>query len=188
MAREQAIKALHKTASDFMRAETTEEVANVAVTAVRDVLDMQVSGIHLYDDQAEGLCPVAWTERTEALIGALPTFEPGDSIAWKVFATGEAQIYDDISTVPDRYNHDTEIRSQISLPLGDHGVLLIGSTEVSMFDETTLLRAVPRRDASGEVLGTMAMYLDITEREEVKRANEHLENSPASCRTTFGIR
>ncbi|WP_311174177.1 histidine kinase N-terminal 7TM domain-containing protein [Halobellus ordinarius] len=39
----------------------------------------------------------------------------------------------------------------------------------------TLLRAVPRKDASGEVVGTLAMYIDITEREEVKRANERLE-------------
>ena len=39
----------------------------------------------------------------------------------------------------------------------------------------TLLRAVPRKDASGRVVGTLAMYIDITEREEVKRANERLE-------------
>jgi len=39
----------------------------------------------------------------------------------------------------------------------------------------TILRAVPRRTADGEVIGTMAMYIDITERESVKRANERLE-------------
>ncbi|MCL9812260.1 PAS domain S-box protein [Natranaeroarchaeum aerophilus] len=39
----------------------------------------------------------------------------------------------------------------------------------------TVLRAVPRKDPAGAVVGTMAMYLDITEREEVKRANERLE-------------
>ena len=39
----------------------------------------------------------------------------------------------------------------------------------------TLLRAIPQRDTSGEVVGTLAMYVDITEREEVKRANKRLE-------------
>ncbi|MFD1571226.1 PAS domain S-box protein [Halorubrum laminariae] len=39
----------------------------------------------------------------------------------------------------------------------------------------TRLRAVPRKDASGTVVGTLAMYIDITEREEIKRANERLE-------------
>ena len=38
-----------------------------------------------------------------------------------------------------------------------------------------LLRAVPRRRADGEIIGTVAMYIDITERESVKRANERLE-------------
>ncbi|WP_280535789.1 PAS domain S-box protein [Halopenitus sp. POP-27] len=39
----------------------------------------------------------------------------------------------------------------------------------------TRLRAVPRKDADGEVTGTLAMYIDVTERETVKRANERLE-------------
>ncbi|SEH65214.1 PAS domain S-box-containing protein [Halopenitus malekzadehii] len=39
----------------------------------------------------------------------------------------------------------------------------------------TRLRAVPQKDADGEVGGTLAMYIDVTERETVKRANERLE-------------
>jgi PAS domain S-box-containing protein len=39
----------------------------------------------------------------------------------------------------------------------------------------TLLRAVPRRTADDGIIGTVAMYIDITEREAVKRANERLE-------------
>jgi PAS domain S-box-containing protein len=39
----------------------------------------------------------------------------------------------------------------------------------------TLLRSVPRRTADGEIIGTVAMYIDITERESVKRTNERLE-------------
>ena len=38
-----------------------------------------------------------------------------------------------------------------------------------------LLRSVPRRTADGEIIGTVAMYIDITERESVRRANERLE-------------
>jgi PAS domain S-box-containing protein len=38
-----------------------------------------------------------------------------------------------------------------------------------------LLRAVPRRTVDGEVIGTVAMYIDISERASVKRANERLE-------------
>jgi PAS domain S-box-containing protein len=38
-----------------------------------------------------------------------------------------------------------------------------------------LLRAVPRRTVDGDIVGTVAMYIDITEREVVKRVNERLE-------------
>jgi PAS domain S-box-containing protein len=38
-----------------------------------------------------------------------------------------------------------------------------------------LLRAVPRRTTDGKVIGTVAMYIDISERESVKRANARLE-------------
>jgi PAS domain S-box-containing protein len=39
----------------------------------------------------------------------------------------------------------------------------------------TLLRAVPRRTVDEDIIGTMAMYIDISEREVVKRENERLE-------------
>jgi PAS domain S-box-containing protein len=39
----------------------------------------------------------------------------------------------------------------------------------------TLLRAVPRRDDADDPLGTLAMYIDISEQAELERANERLE-------------
>jgi len=39
----------------------------------------------------------------------------------------------------------------------------------------TLLRAVPRRDAGDTVSGTLAMYIDISERKELERETERLE-------------
>ncbi|TKX67948.1 PAS domain S-box protein [Halorubrum sp. SP9] len=39
----------------------------------------------------------------------------------------------------------------------------------------TILRSVPRRTVDGDTVGTVAMYIDISERESVKRTNEQLE-------------
>lgn len=39
----------------------------------------------------------------------------------------------------------------------------------------TEFRAIPRRNVSGESIGTLAMYVDISEREHVKQANERLD-------------
>ena len=67
-ARKQAIEALHSTARSFIQAGSVEEVAEIAVDAVRDILDIPENGIHRYDDDADGLVPVAWTDRTEELV------------------------------------------------------------------------------------------------------------------------
>jgi PAS domain S-box-containing protein len=68
-------------------------------------------------------------------------FERGDGLAWQAFETGETRVHDDITSNPDRYNPETDIRSEVTLPLGDHGVLLIGSCEASAFDDTDVTLA-----------------------------------------------
>lgn len=134
-AREEAIERLHSTTNALMDAESAERIAEVTTLAVRDILDMPANGVHLYDADEDGLVPVAWTDRTEAIVGHPPTFAPGEGIAGTAFETGESQIYDDISTVPERFNPETPIRSQIVSALGGHGVLVIGSPEPDDFDD-----------------------------------------------------
>jgi len=132
--RESAIKSLHTTTNELMEAESAETVAEVTTYAVRGILDMPANGVHLHDDEG-GLVPVAWTEQTEEIVGEPPTFAPGEGLAGTAFETGQPLVYDDISSVPERYNSNTRIRSQIVFPLGDHGVLVIGSPEPDDFDD-----------------------------------------------------
>lgn len=163
------IDALHETARSVMRAETPEAAADIAVEAVSDVLDMPASGLHLYDEDVGGLVPAAWTELTAELVGEPPTFAPGEGLAGTAFETGEPIVHDDLSTVPERYNPDTPIRSQIIFPLADHGILVIGSPEPDAFDDV---------DASlAKVLAThTTTALDRLEHErELERQNERLE-------------
>ncbi|SMO39008.1 GAF domain-containing protein [Halorubrum cibi] len=130
------IGALHETAQSVMRADTAERAAEIAVEAVHDVLDMPASAIHLHDEEDGTLVPVAWTDVTEEIVGEPPVFGLGEGLAGKAFETGRPLIYDDISTVPERFNPDTPVRSEIVLPIDDHGVLLIGSTAPEAFDDT----------------------------------------------------
>ncbi|EMA09756.1 PAS domain S-box-containing protein [Haloarcula vallismortis] len=137
--RERAIEELHSTARAFMRATTADAVARVTVDTARTILNMPANAVHFAD--GDSLSPVAWTEQVEELIGTPPVFEAGEGLAWQAFETGEARIHDDITSSPDRYNPETDIRSELILPLGDHGVLLIGSSEVSAFDDTDVTLA-----------------------------------------------
>ncbi|WP_123537859.1 hybrid sensor histidine kinase/response regulator [Halosimplex salinum] len=164
----QAIEELHSSARAFIQAETAEEVAEIAVTAVRDILEMPANGFHRYDGTDDRLVPVTWTDRTEELVGEPPVFESGEGIAWEAFAAGEPLVYDDIATNDKRYNPDTPIRSQLALPLDGRGVHLIGAPEPAAFDETDVSLAKT-------VAAHATAALERVERErELTRQNERL--------------
>lgn len=169
-AREQAIEELHRTTDEFMQADTSKKVADIAVGAVRDILELPANAVHLYNEDEEGLVPAVWTDRTEEIVGEPPTFAPGEGLAGIAFETGEAQIYDDISSVPERFNPDTEVRSQIILPLGDHGVLVIGSPEPDSFDETDISLAQTLASHATSALNRVERESDLKRRETLFEA------------------
>ncbi|PAU82581.1 HTR-like protein [Halorubrum salipaludis] len=164
-----AIDALHETVRSVMRAETAERAVEISIDTVHDVLDMPASAVHLHDEDEDKLVPVAWTDMTEELVGEPPVFELGEGLAGEAFESGEPVIYGDISEVSEPFNPDTPVRSEIILPLGDHGVLLIGSTEPGAFDDVDVSLAET-------VAAHTTTALDRIERErELERQNEQLD-------------
>ena len=179
--REEAIEKLHQATNKFMEATAPETIADIATNAVAEVLNMPTNGVHLYDESEGGLVPVAWTEQTEAIVGEPPTFAPGEGLAGRAFETGDPQIYDDISTVADRFNPDTPIRSQIIFPLADHGVLVIGSSEPDAFDDTDVSLAEM-------VAAHMTTALDEVERErELKNEQRFIKQSLNALDSLFYV-
>lgn len=161
--REQAIQELHSTADELWGVETPTDVAGIAVQAARDILDLDANAVHLYDDDSDTLQPVAQTERVTELVNGIPTFDRGEGLVWEVFESGEPQLHSDVSTATGRYNPDTPVRSELILPLGDHGVFLVGSAEPDQFDDTdvTLMQTLAAHVTSA---------LDALERERRLRA------------------
>lgn len=132
--RERQLEALNREISRLLSAETAEEVAERGVAAARDILDLQANAIHLYDAETDELVPVAHTDAVPELIGELPTFRDGDSIAWRVFEDGTATAIEDVQADADVYNPESPIRSELHLPLGEYGILVAGSPTPSDFD------------------------------------------------------
>jgi PAS domain S-box-containing protein len=157
--RERQLEALNETARELMAAESREAVAEIGVEAADSVLGLDVNAIHLFEPE-EGLVPVVGTDAVRELVGPLPTFTEGDSIAWRVYETGEPVLLDDVREDADRYNDDTPIRSEICLPLDDYGVLLAGSPTVGAFDRSD--------GVLGEILATTL----VTALEQVDRTDE----------------
>lgn len=166
---ETGFTALHATAQQLLRAETPHEVAEIINSALVDILDMPLNGVFYYDQLEDTLQPAAVTTQGEQMLEDIPSFGPGTSLAWEVFETGDSQRYRDVSTAPGRYNPETPFRSELIVPLGDHGIILIGSPEIGAFDV---------RDQS--LVETLASHAEavldrLSREQELESKNERLD-------------
>jgi PAS domain S-box-containing protein len=173
---ERKLRQLNETAQRLMTTTAAEELTAVVMESAKTVLDLPMTGVWWYDEEADALTPGSITPEVAGLIDEQPTFGHGDSLAWQAFEAGAVQVYDDLQSVEGRYNADTALKSEVIVPLGDHGVLLSGSTRRRAFSETdrSLL----------DIFGaTIEAALDRTERERalretrarLERSNQELE-------------
>ncbi|AFK19264.1 PAS domain S-box protein [Haloferax mediterranei ATCC 33500] len=166
---ERSLRELQQTAQELTVASSTEEVGEIAVEAAVDVLGLEVTSIWEYDEQEDALVPLTETSAARDLYGETPTLTAGESLAWESFESGEIRVYDDVRQHDGRYNKDTEMRSEIIVPLGRHGLLLTGSTSSREFTDrdTDLFRILA---ASAE-----AAMVRAKRENELRRQNERLD-------------
>ncbi|MFB6101883.1 MAG: GAF domain-containing protein [Haloplanus sp.] len=136
LAYERALTNINASARDLFEATLATEIAEQVVEAVADILDPAVTTMYFVDEDGGVLRPVASAppEATD-LFDELPVFEPDESIAWQVFVDGAPKVFDDVRTAANVYNPETPIRSEIVVPVGEYGVLVVGETEPNAFDE-----------------------------------------------------
>lgn len=163
------LNALFETNRRLLDAETPAAVAEVAVEAAADVLGLSLNGVHLYNPTTDALEPAAITDTAQDTFGESPTFEAGEGIAWDVFASGDPRVFNDVRTADAVYNDDTAVRSEIAVPLGDHGVFLVGAPTPDAFSERTISLA----KLLGAVVETALDQL--TQKRRLRRQNERLE-------------
>jgi len=135
---ERVITSLHEVSRQLFGARDDLEIASIVVHAAGDILDLPISGVWLLNDEYGRLDPVAATAGAHEELGGLPQFEENEGLAWDAYRRDRAVLYDDVSTEDGRYEEDSPIRSEIIVPIGDHGVLMAGAVEPEAFDETDL--------------------------------------------------
>lgn len=135
---ERSLEELNRAVRDFIAADTDHEIANTTVRIAEDVIDVSGVAVYFYDDERGVLSPVAYSSGLEQLVGKVPDFTPGESIAWRVYANQEQEVFDDVRTDDEIYNPGTPIRSELICPLGEHGVVIAGDTASGMYDELTV--------------------------------------------------
>lgn len=169
-ARERALEDLHTTTRELVQTSDWQTIATQAVDAARDILDLPVNAIWLYNDSEDVLKPVATTDEGADLIEDLPTYTGEESLSWDAFETGEVMVFDDVREASNRHRTDTPIRSEIVLPLGDYGVMNIGSTEANAFDEVDV--------SMGRILAanTQAALRRADREQELAAARDHAKH------------
>jgi signal transduction histidine kinase/CheY-like chemotaxis protein len=134
---ERTLRKLHETTREMFRGGDREEIAALAARAAIDILEFPNSGVRLYDADANVLSPTAISEEATDAIGDRPPFGPGESLIWKAFETGEPMVVDDLETIDTALEYG-DLRSLLIVPLGDHGVMSLGSREPGFFDDTAI--------------------------------------------------
>ncbi|MFC6758055.1 MULTISPECIES: PAS domain S-box protein [Haloarcula] len=135
---ERKLRDINETAQQLMTAESKAEIGSLVVENAKSVLDMQMTGVWWYDESTEQLVPECMSEESAAYITEQPTFERGSGLAWAAFDSGEVRVYNDLSTASGLVNPDTKLRSEASVPLGEHGIMTAGSLEPRAFSETDI--------------------------------------------------
>jgi PAS domain S-box-containing protein len=160
---------LHEATRELLTAATRTEVADRASETVREVLGHPLHGIHFYESTQDALVPVSVSDRVQDVIGDPPAIGPGDGIAWTAYESGETDLRADVRDDDDVMNPETAVRSELYVPLGDHGLIIVGSTEPDEFTEADV--------ASAKILAAnVEAALDRVEREtRLKRTNTVLQ-------------
>ena len=173
--RERRLEALHEATRQLMAAEVRNKVAGIGVNAAAEIIGLDANAVHLVDDDGQ-LEPVAATGTARELVGDLPTFEPGNSIAWRVYERGEATAVPDVRLEADVQNPETPIRSELYLPLGEHGILIAASTTVDAFDEADIVAGRVLAANMEAALAAVERDRQLRDRErELSTQNDRLE-------------
>ncbi|WP_226023321.1 PAS domain S-box protein [Halomicrobium salinisoli] len=163
------LSGLLETTRALMLAHRPPQVADIVAGAAEDVLGFERNLVRLYDPETGALEPVA---RTDAVADETPdrtAYAVGEGPPGEAFQTGETLVVDDHEGRPDGHDRGSH-RSSAYVPLGEHGVLCIGSERAGAFDETDVSMA--------EILAANAAdALDRVERErELRRYRAVVEH------------
>lgn len=135
--REAILTSLYEATQDLLAAETPQDVSDVVVETAASVLDPPGIGIFLFDDEENVLELATGTDTMHEFCDGSTTFGPGyeDSITWQTYISGESQFFTDVRESDHVINQETDCRTGLFLPLGEHGVFVVTTSEQTTFGE-----------------------------------------------------
>ncbi len=167
-ATESKLRALQETTQEFLTADDETAVAELAMDAADDILELPLTGLWQHDREDDALRPVAQTDQSDVYFDHQPAFESGEGLIWKAFAMNSVVVVDDVQSEPNRYNEDTAIKSEIIVPVQSYGVLVTATLEQREFSdlEVDLLRIL--------ATSLSAAMVRVEREAQLQRQNERL--------------
>jgi len=126
---------LNQLSRDLADAETADAVADLAVEAARETVPAPIVAIAFYDEEAGHPRPAARTESAAELAENGTLFPADADLPWQVFVHQTEIVSADLTDV-DGDASETPLWSGAIFPLGDHGVLVVGSRRPDAFSGT----------------------------------------------------
>ncbi|USZ72471.1 bacterio-opsin activator domain-containing protein [Natronosalvus halobius] len=168
--REAQLEGLVEATGELLGAETVREVCDTVVETAETALGLPITMIAVYDSETGTLRPRAQTAMAGAVVDVEQMFDPQAELAWQSFAEKRVTVHDEMAVVPDADGIDADTYGVAILPLGRHGVLVIGSrTTDDVYDERLSLArilAASTEPSLARLLATNAeSSLDRAERE-----------------------
>ncbi|MFC7136203.1 sensor histidine kinase [Halobaculum litoreum] len=154
----------------MMNAESATAVARVAAEAAEAVLGLDLNSIRLYESGPPRLVPVAYADAVVDVAGERTPYRRGESVHWEALDAGESRLYRRVSEIPEERAADLSGEgSMLVCPLGDRGVLALGTLAADAIDDEAV--------ALAEVLAANTeAALERAERErQLERKSERLD-------------
>lgn len=164
---ERALRELNEATAVLFTAETPTHVGECVAQTVGSVLEPAAASVYLADE-TEGVLrrtARAVSAGTDGAVSGPTVVHPGEHVAWRAFTDSETLVFDDVRAELRDVDPESPVRSEVVVPLGERGVLVVEDTEVGAFDD----RAV---DLLGFLSATAEAALGRTEREQQLRTHE----------------
>jgi len=154
-----------------------DAAAEIVVDSLDRVFEFDIAGIWLADESQSRLEPAAITEEGRELIDEPPTYTPEtDSLSWAAYTEQTPRIIDRMDDHESRHNPDTPIRSELIVPIGEYGVMNIGSESEEAFDEQDSHRVQAWASTVAAAFARLEQIRRLREREqELQRERKRLD-------------
>lgn len=139
--RERKLEQLRERTRELNHTQSTAETARLANAAADELIGAPLSGVHLLNDEATALEPVALGDSVPDMFDDPPSYERSgpdggrSALAWEAFE-GEEPVYIAEASTSPRLDEETPAESVVLHPIGDRGLFIISSPEAHAFTET----------------------------------------------------